>query len=110
MPIFREGESTAGKIQFIAATDLSNPTQREKATLFMRSDMKHVYGTSLASDCFGMLDKLLNIFTFAASGIGPILDQNVQFDLKLATSNSISRSSYLPTPAEMDALDLLLNI
>ena len=50
------------------------------------------------------------LFTFTASGSGCILDKILELDVNFATFNPIRGSSYLPTPPELDASRLLLNI
>ena len=78
----------------------------------LRSQMVPVYGTSLPQDDFlSAVDKILNtLFTFTASGSGWILEKIVDLDVKFATFNPIRGYSFLPTPPELDASRLLLNI
>ena len=50
------------------------------------------------------------LFTFTASGSGWMLDKILGLDVNFALFNPIRGSSYLPTPPELDASCLLLNI
>ena len=103
---------TGRKMQLILKVHLSKPIKGDETTLFLRSLMVPVYGTSLPqADFLAAVDKLLNtLFTFTASGSGWILDKIVELEVKFATFNPIRGSSYLPTPPELDASHLLLNI
>ena len=103
---------TARKLQLILKVELSKPTKDEETQVFLRSNMVPVYGTSLPQDDFlSAVDQLLNtLFTFTASGSGWILEKIVDLDVKFATFSPIRGSSYLPTPPELDASHLLLNI
>ena len=103
---------TARKLQLILKVELSQPTKDEETQVFLRSNMVPVYGTSLPQDDFlSAVDQLLNtLFTFTASGSGWILEKIVDLDVKFATFSPIRGSSYLPTPPELDASHLLLNI
>ena len=103
---------TARKLQLILKVELSQPTKDEETQVFLRSNMLPVYGTSLPQDDFlSAVDQLLNtLFTFTASGSGWILEKIVNLDVKFATFSPIRGSSYLPTPPELDASHLLLNI
>ena len=63
------------------------------------------------ADFLTMVDKMVNtLITFTASGSGWMLDKILELDVNFATFNSIRGSSYLPTPPELDASRLLLNI
>ena len=103
---------TGRKMQLILKVELSQPTKDQETALFLRSHMMPVYGTSLPQDDFlSAVDQLLNtLFTFTASGSGWILEKIVNLDVKFATFNPIRGFSYLPTPPELDASHLLLNI
>ena len=58
-----------------------------------------------------MVDKMVNtLYTFTASGSGWILKKIVELDVKFTIFNPIRGFSYLPTPLEMNASRLLLNI
>ena len=103
---------TGRKLQLILKVELTKPTKDEEPELFLRSQRVPVYGTSLPQDDFlSAVDKLLNtLFTFTASGSGWILEKIVDLDAKFATFNPIRRSSFLPTPPELDASRLLVII
>ena len=103
---------TGRKIQLILRTELSKPTKGEETELFLRSAMVPVYGNNLSqADFLTMVDKMVNtLFTFTASGSGWILDKILELDVNFAAFNPIRGSSYLPTPPELDASHLLLNI
>ena len=103
---------TGRKMQLILKVHLSKPIKGDETTLFLRSLMVPVFGTSLPqADFLAAVDKLLNtLFTFTASGSGWILDKIVELEVKFATFNPIRGSSYLPTPPELNASHLLLNI
>ena len=100
------------KIQLILRTELSKPTKGEESERFLRSAMVDVCGNTMSQANFlTMVDKMVNtLFTFTASGSGWILDKILELDVNFATFNPISGSSYLPTPPELDASRLLLNI
>ena len=103
---------TGRKVQLILRTELSKPTKGEETELFLRSAMVPVYGKNLSrADFLTMVDKMVNtLFTFTASGSGWILNKILELDVSFATFNPIRGSSYLPTPPELDASRLLLNI
>ena len=102
----------AQKMQFIARVELSKPTKGDETTLFLRSQMHPVYGMSTGQDIFfDMVDKMMNtLFTFTASGSGWILDKITNLEVKFAAFNPIRGSSYIPSPPQLDASHLLLNI
>ena len=50
------------------------------------------------------------LFTFTASGSGWVVDKIVELDIAFAAFCPIRGSSYLPSPHELDASRLLLNI
>ena len=103
---------TGRKMQLILKVELSKQTIDEETELLLRSQMVPVCGTSLPQDDFlSAVDELLNaLFTFTASGSVWILEKIVDLDVKFATFNPIRGSSFLPTPPELDASRLLLNI
>ena len=103
---------TCRKIQLILRTELSKSTKGEEIELFLRSAMVPVYGKNLPqADLLTMVDKMVNtLFTFTASGSGCLLDKILELDVNFAAFNPICGSSYLPTPPELDASQLLLNI
>ena len=103
---------TGRKVQLVLRTQLSKPTKGEETELFLRTAMVPVYGKNLSqADFLTMVDKMVNtLFTFTASGSGWILDKILELDVNFATFNPIRGSSYLPTPPELDASRLLLNI
>ena len=103
---------SAQKVQLVAKVELSKPTKGDETSIFLRSDMRPVYGTSIPQDVFlAMVDKMINtLFTFTASGSGWLIDKIVQLDINFAAFNPIRGSSYLPSPPELEASCLLLNI
>ena len=103
---------TSQKMHLVLRTELSKPTKGEETELYLRSHMVPVYGNTLPQDDFlAAVDKMINtLFTFTASGSGWILDKITELDIKFATFNPIRGSSYLPTPPELEAPHLLLNI
>ena len=103
---------TSQKMHLVLRTELSKPTKGEETELYLRSHMVPVYGNTLPQDDFlAAVDKMINtVFTFTASGSGWILDKITELDIKFATFNPIRGSSYLPTPPELEAPHLLLNI
>ena len=74
--------------------------------------MVPVYGNTLPQNNFlTAVDKMINtLFTFTASGSGWILDTIIELDIKIATFDPIRGSSYIPTPPQLEAPHLLLNI
>ena len=103
---------TGRKLQLVLKAELLKPIKEEAIEVFLRSAMTPVYGTSLPQpDFLNAVDKMTNtLFTFTASGSGWIMDRIVELEVRFATFNPIRGSSYLPTPPELDASRLLLNI
>ena len=103
---------SAQKIQLVAKVELSKPTNGDETSIFVRSQMLPIFGTSIPQDMYlAMVDKMINtLFTFTASGSGWVIDKIVQLDINFAAFNPIRGSSYLPSPPELDASHLLINI